>query len=189
MAKKKISNLNEEFDVKLFAIIAQRNLWILILLLTIGLFGAFVYLRYTPPLYQSESLVKLRATVNSNQLLDLKSSNFVNDMVGQTSGDLEIFRSSTLLSRTLKKMPLQISYYSKGAVLISESYIFAGYRVEVNLNDSSLMDLPIAIEFEMPNLANLSFETKGVPVTRKVKVNEWNSVKEFDIKVTVSYPE
>jgi uncharacterized protein involved in exopolysaccharide biosynthesis len=186
MAKKKISNLNEEFDVKLFAIIAQRNLWILILLLTIGLFGAFVYLRYTPPLYQSESLVKLRATVNKNELLDLKSSSYMNDLIGQTSGDLEIFRSSILLSRTLKKMPLQISYYSRGAVLVSETYIFAGYRIEVNLKDSAVADLPIYIEFEMPNLADLSFESKGVPVKRRVKVNEWSSTKEFDIKVNVS---
>ena len=42
MAKKKISHLNEEFDAKLFAIIAKKNFYILIILMATALMAAFL---------------------------------------------------------------------------------------------------------------------------------------------------
>lgn len=59
MGKKKITNLNEEFDAKLFTIILRKNFQWLILLLTVSLLTAFLYLRYTHLVYQANSTLKI----------------------------------------------------------------------------------------------------------------------------------
>jgi len=75
MPKKKIIALNEEFDLKLFlTIVKKKSYWILILLF-IAFSFAFIYLRYTPPLYESASTIKLGLVNNASAIISASAAN------------------------------------------------------------------------------------------------------------------
>src|SRR6185503_20093189 len=119
MAKKKITQLNEEFDPKLFAIIARKNFYWVILMVTSAMFLSYVYLRYTPPTYQAQGVIKI-GTINSANVLNMNNSDMLSGLgisQGQIAGDMELLRSRVIFSSAVDAMPLKVIYYSKGTVL------------------------------------------------------------------------
>lgn len=97
MAKKKISHLNEEFDVKLFAIIARKNFYILILLMIVSVITAFIYLRYTHPIYQSDAIIKIGSQNNANKILNMQSAPIYEGMgMNLLAGNIEVLRSKLM---------------------------------------------------------------------------------------------
>src|SRR3979409_2396786 len=104
MPKKKITNLNEEFDLKLFVIIAKNNFYWVLVLISLGLTYSYVYLRYTPPVYQAQAVIKLDVVNNATAILNIRSS-AVDQSAGSLAGDIELIRSRVILERALAKLP------------------------------------------------------------------------------------
>src|SRR5450432_2663507 len=148
MAKKKISHLNEEFDVKLFAIIAKRNFYILLILMAVSLIVAFAYLRYTHPVFQSETILKIGTVNNATAVLNIQSPQMYDAMGGnELAGDIELLRSNLMVERVIAKMPLEVSYYTQGTVLDEEMYKNSPFEVEFYQLDSGICDLPFFVKF------------------------------------------
>ncbi|MFN5370383.1 MAG: Wzz/FepE/Etk N-terminal domain-containing protein, partial [Bacteroidia bacterium] len=113
MSEKKITTFNEDFDFNLFKKVIRKNLAWVFLFAVIAFLMAFLYLRYTYPIFESKSIIQVTlANTNSKILLD---KNF------QSSTDLprkiELLKSATFLSRVFNKLPLDVSYYQIGSVL------------------------------------------------------------------------
>ena len=71
MVERKISNLNDEFDLKLFLKVAKRNSAWIVLFFIISFLMAFLYLRYTYPIYEAKTVIQIAlADKNSKLLLD-----------------------------------------------------------------------------------------------------------------------
>ncbi len=121
MAKKKISHINEEFDLKLFAIIVKKYFYVLLTVLFFALVGSLLYLRYTHPVYQSESVIKIGTVNNANAVLNIQNPQIYDALgINQLAGNIEILRSKLMVDRVLSKMPLEVSYYAQGTVLDEE---------------------------------------------------------------------
>src|SRR4051812_40687604 len=162
MAKKKISHLNEEFDIKLFAIIAKRNFYILIILMAISLTVAFLYLRYTHPVYQSETVVKIGTVNNATAVLNINNPEMYDAMgINQLAGNIEILRSNLMINRVISKMPLEVSYYAQGTVLDEELYKSTPFEVEYYQIDSSVYDLPFYVHFTPNNKFEMAYTLDG----------------------------
>src|SRR5215467_10107173 len=106
MPKKKITNLNEEFDAKLFAIMARKNFYWVILLVSAALLTAYLYLRYTPATYQAGGVVKVGVVNNASAILNIQNSDQLSNL-GITNqqflaGDIELLKSRVILSRVIK---------------------------------------------------------------------------------------
>src|SRR4051812_30827023 len=100
MAKRKITNLNEEFDGKLFAIIARKNFYWIVLLVSAAMLVAYLYLRYTPATYQSSGVVKVAAVNNASAVLNFQNADQLNNL-GISSqqllaGDIELIKSRVI---------------------------------------------------------------------------------------------
>ena len=67
--RKKVSNINDEFDFKLFMHIARKNVIWLFLFLGISSTIAFFYLRYTPAIYESGATIKLSTENKASEIL------------------------------------------------------------------------------------------------------------------------
>src|SRR5438105_8221599 len=120
MAKKKILALNENFDAKLFLSIVRKKAYWVVILLVVSLCFAYIYLRYTPPLYQATSTIKLGLVNNATAII---SANPFTDQTGsQMAGDIELIKSKIIVERALSKIPLSIGYYAHGVVLVNELY-------------------------------------------------------------------
>jgi tyrosine-protein kinase Etk/Wzc len=177
---KKISNINDELDVKLFLYIAKRNVLFPIIFIILAISGAWIYLRYTPPVYQTSSILQLGSQSQATRIL--ATANIYDDDLAK---QLELMRSSVFLNRALSRLPLTISYYSRGRVLNNELYKNAPFNVSVDVKNPAIYGVPINLEFVSPELIHLSFTIKGQLHKREVHTDKWNYLPEMNINMEV----
>ncbi len=179
--QKKISVLNDELDVKLFLYIAKKNLIFVLLLFAIAISSAYLYLRYTPPLYQASSVIQIASELEKTRILP--TAHIYEDDIARK---IELLRSSVFLQRALSKLPLEITYYSKGRVLNHELYKSTPFIIEKNVKNSNIYGLPIYVDFLSDSLAVLSYELRNNEHRRiEVKAGEWGELPEFDFKIEI----
>lgn len=160
MAKKKIKLINEEFDFKLFFMIAQKNFIWIFLFLILAISSAYLYLRYTAPVFQSESIIKLSVENNANKVLNFgEQSSFANNDNNHIAGEIELIKSKVIVEKILDDIPLSLSYYAKGTVLINELYKQSPFSVVVDSLDSANFGIPFFIKFENANEFSISYGT------------------------------
>ncbi len=190
MAKKKISPINEDFDFKLFVTIARKNmLWSFLIMLT-AVVSALLILRYTAPVYEAITIIKIADENRAQNVLGITSNNRGGglDDNNQIAGDIELIRSKVIVERAIAKLPLQVSYYAKGAVLINELYKQSPFNVEFSIRDSQIFGSRIMIDFTDNNTFQLSYITpgNGMKNTSTHKIGSWFSMPEADFKINVS---
>ena len=100
--KERLTKFSQDFELGLFIHLAQRSLVWIILFFLAAFTCAFLYLRYSQPLYESSSVLQLKESNKASQLLEL-------DMVKGNGGedimsDLEIIKSkeNSLLFKAFK---------------------------------------------------------------------------------------
>lgn len=76
MPRKKITSLNEEFDLKLFLSIAKKSALWFVFFIFISFTIAYLYLRYTPPIYDATAIVQLADENNAQLVLDQRDNRF-----------------------------------------------------------------------------------------------------------------
>ena len=186
MAKKKISHLNEEFDVKLFAIIAKRNFYILVILMATALTSAFLYLRYTHPVYQSDAIVKIGTVNNATAVLNIQSPQMYDALgVNQLAGDIEILRSRLMVDRVLSKMPLEVSYYAQGTVLDEELYKNSPFEVEFYQLDSGICDFPFYIKFLENKRLEMINNWNGNKLEGIYNIGQWYTIPGMKFRINI----
>ncbi|MFM7822775.1 MAG: Wzz/FepE/Etk N-terminal domain-containing protein, partial [Bacteroidota bacterium] len=114
MARKKIGAFNEDFDFRLFSVIARKNAIWLALFILVSFSIAFVYIRYTAPSYEAYTVLKL--SNDENQPINVLGQRNFNqgDNATKLAGDIELIRSQVLAQRVVNSMDIGISYFSKG---------------------------------------------------------------------------
>ena len=71
MQEKRIPFINEEFDLSVFLYILKKSIWISVIIFGIALTGAFLYLRYTPCLYQAKTIIQINLVPNYFRIDDI----------------------------------------------------------------------------------------------------------------------
>ena len=175
MPKKKISNLNEDFDVKLFLLIARKNLFWLFFFLTLGITTAYLYLRYTPPTYQSRATLRIGSENKASSILDISTNRAYDEATNQFVGDVELLRSKIILERAVKTLPLEVSYYAKGTVLLNELYGNSPFRVDVKIRDSSFFGVPVFVDFPGQDKYHINYIFNGERYSEIFRAEEWHS--------------
>ncbi|MFM7903055.1 MAG: Wzz/FepE/Etk N-terminal domain-containing protein, partial [Bacteroidota bacterium] len=161
MARKKIGAFNEDFDFRLFSVIARKNAIWLALFILVSFLIAFVYIRYTAPSYEAYTVLKL--SNDENQPINVLGQRNFNqgDNATKLAGDIELIRSQVLAQRVVNSMDIGISYFSKGRVLDFELYSGTPFTVSVDIKDSSIMNQPILVDFINKGNYNISFSYNG----------------------------
>ena len=114
-----------------------RFLPLFVLSVAITLFGAYIYLRYSIPIYRvggSMVIKSERTGGGSNKFEDV----FINDKAQNIQNEIEILRSKPLMQRVVDSLHLQFTYYAKGKIKTVNIYNQCPFRVRVNqITDSS----------------------------------------------------
>lgn len=110
---------------------------IFILLLIITLTGAWIYLRYTRPVYQTTAALLIKddknAPANANDLMEAF------DMFGSkknVENEVEVLQSKTLMQQVVKNLHLYAPIFTQGRVLNQSAYIFSPIVIEARDPDS-----------------------------------------------------
>ncbi|MBN2682376.1 MAG: polysaccharide biosynthesis tyrosine autokinase [Bacteroidales bacterium] len=124
---KKIPLINETFDFRIFLTIIKRSIWIVSLIMIAAIFGAFLYLRYTPPLYKSVSILQISTGDKTNKILEVDGL-YEEKNLAQI---IELMRSPEFLKRVFNKLPVAIGYYNEGTFLSTELYRNSPFEVKI----------------------------------------------------------
>lgn len=135
--------VNKDFNTTIARVVIRRNWWLaLVAIAAMGLL-AFIYLRYTKPLYESRIVIQLGEKDKGKELLEIENINSKDNI----SSELELLRSELLFDYALEKLNLSVSVFSKGKFLTEEKYHQSTFAVlPFALNDSTLCAVPITVQ-------------------------------------------
>lgn len=164
---------------KLFLVIKKNLLWILLIMIATNT-AAYLYLRWTKPIYQSNSIIKLDIQSDASVLgLGLNPTQNLDNL----SGEIELLRSNLFSSKVLEVMDISVSYYVYGRVLDNELYGNSPFRVEYKFHNEKFYDRPIDVEILNDEQFVLSYLDNGNIFSRAYYFGE--KIKSADFEVTV----
>jgi capsular exopolysaccharide synthesis family protein len=165
---KKISNLNSDFDLRLLLRVARKNIAWIILFFILATLIAFLYLRYTHPIYQASSTIQITASDKTSNFL-IKNDFIKNDL----SARIELLRSPVFLNKVFNKLKLEYIYYIKGSVLNSELYTSNPYRVEILKPTENIYNIPFYVNFIDESNLRVKYTISNKETIEKLPTNTW----------------
>ncbi|UXP33641.1 polysaccharide biosynthesis tyrosine autokinase [Reichenbachiella agarivorans] len=133
---------NIDFD-KLKQVFVKNLFWI-IMILFVANAATFLYIRYTKPVYSSESILKLDIKSEAG-ILGIQSP-MEQDIKG-VSGEIEILKSRLFASKVVDAVGMDVSYFHPGrSHLYDERYGNSPFRVEYKILNPSILDQRINLE-------------------------------------------
>ena len=131
-----------DLDLTKVWLTVRKNVgWLLLILLLTNLV-AYLYVRYTRPVYESHSVLKLNVKSEANIL----GLNAVSQGLDDLAGEIELLKSNLFFGKVVDVADLEVSYYAYGRVLFQERYKNSPFRVEYTIKNPAFYDRPIDLE-------------------------------------------
>ena len=156
------SFLNDLDFIKLL-IVAKTNLHWLILIVSIGLFAAYGYNRYSQPVFESSSTIKLDIKSDASAL-GFGATENVN---ANLSGEVELIQSKLIHERALSLLNMEVSYFAEGNINSQELYRSSPFRVSFELKNPAIYDQKINVNIINNKSFYLGYELNGEFVEKK----------------------
>ncbi len=156
----------EGIDIQKLGIIFRKNfVWILLIFLSTNV-TAYLFIRWTKNLYESESELKLDIKQNAPEL---GIKNIVEDQNANIiAGEIEQIKSKLFFNRVIDSLDLSISYYSIGKVLNDEMYRRSPFEVKCSEKSSLPLDKAIYFSFTDDDSYSVKFEEDGPALNGKL---------------------
>jgi tyrosine-protein kinase Etk/Wzc len=170
------AKLNSALDVSLIFHLLKKFKWVFIGLFLASALVAFLYLRYSQPIYEARVLLQINDN-KTDQVLRL-------DGIGESENILaeaiEQIHSKVFLKRIVEKLDLGVCYFSEGTFKNYELYLSSPFLAQINLKNEALHGQKIYVELnEKLNAGVIRYGS----TSRKFKINEWLKTTDFDINV------
>ncbi len=123
---------------KIFKVFLSRWYWIAGTV-AIALCGAWLYLWYTPPVYQTSASLKLEEsnpTLGTTAQMPMQNYNYTDKIQAESF----TIRSNEVIMNALRKLDYKISYFLKGYALTTELYPKVPFVIEIIRQDSVNFD-------------------------------------------------
>jgi tyrosine-protein kinase Etk/Wzc len=116
-----------------------RFLPLFVLSLAFALLGAYLYLRYTTPIYSASGSLKVNSDKSGSSNGDARLNQLIaNDNTKNIQNEIEVLRSRPLMVRVVNALNLQTSYYAIGKIKSPNIYNLKPFSLDVaELTDSS----------------------------------------------------
>jgi capsular exopolysaccharide synthesis family protein len=126
-----------EINFEKLIFIVRKNIFYLVLLLIIGIVGAFVYLRYTKAIYEATAQIKLEYKTSS-KIIDIEMPFDAEGNAEYLAGEIQIIRSNPIYQALLDSLNLRVSYHAIGEIIDSEIYKSSPFKVTLLNNPSHI---------------------------------------------------
>lgn len=137
---------------RLFRIFLSRWYWVAACVI-VGLVWAYVYLRFTPAIYETSALLKFDD--KKTEISELININSYYDRKDKIQSEIYVIQSRTLISRAAKTLNYQHAFFKKGNVLISELYPMKPFEVELLVSDSNSL---FSYKFALTQISKLKYK-------------------------------
>ena len=174
---------SEGIDLKkVWQTIRKKAAWLGIILLLTNMV-AYLYMRYTRPVYESHSVLKLDVKSEANIL----GLNTISQNLDDLAGEIELLKSNLFFSKVVDAARMDVSYYAYGRVLFQERYGNSPFRVEHTIKNAAFYDRPIDLEIINKEQYVLSYLEGKETVTRAYRFGE--EVETPDYRFVISLTE
>ena len=134
----------EGIDIeKVLTVLRKSWLWLLLIFAFTNI-SAYLVIRWTKPLYESSSELKLDVETNATELGLTTIGE--NQNLNIISGEIELLKSKLFFNKVIDNFDLDVSYYTAGNVLDDEKYKSSPFIVDYEIKDNSVLDKKIGIE-------------------------------------------
>jgi tyrosine-protein kinase Etk/Wzc len=183
--RERLTNFSNEFEPALFLSMAGKSILWAILFFSISLSSAFLYLRYTPKVFESSTILQINNSNNANKILDAKSLYEGDAEDKQLAGDIELIRSRVFLKRVLSTLPLTVSYFEEGTFRTNEHYKESPYTVETKLKTGDIRGIRIFITRKGPGIGEINYVIAGKAQKKQFKSGDWiTDLPQAELKIT-----
>jgi tyrosine-protein kinase Etk/Wzc len=179
--KNRLSSIENDFELGLFLHILKRNLILIAIFFIVSVLFCFVYLRYTQPVYESFTTIKINQNNNANKVLTLQMDDAGSE--NSMAEAIEIIRSKVFLSRVVNRLDMSISYFNRGTFKNFELYKTPPVIAIVNKKSENIYGTPIYFKFD--NIVSGEYSLNG-NTWLPFKFNNWNIGKNLDIKFVLN---
>jgi tyrosine-protein kinase Etk/Wzc len=147
------------FDPGKFNAVLRKSFpWILLLFL-IAFSTSFLVIRYTKPLYESRSVLKLdiKSEASLLGLNNLDEEKSYNNLLSE----IELLKSKLFYNKIIDAVDLNVNVFTIGNILDDERYHNAPFKVEYKLEHPEMFDLRFRVQILNPRSFNLSYTFQG----------------------------
>ena len=135
----------EGLDVDKLKVLVRKNVWFIVLIFIATNLAAYLTIRWTKDVYESNSELRLEikqdaTALGIKQLVEDQNRNII-------AGEIEQMKSKLFFNGVLDSLDLWVSYYSIGTVLEFEMYRNSPFRIEYALSDGRYLDHSIFFDF------------------------------------------
>lgn len=162
-----------DLDFAKLVSVLRKSLPFVLGILIACLLISHLVVRYTKPLYQSDSVLQLDIKSEAS-ILGFRgmetgpSSQNVNGM----SEEIELIKSKLFLSQVIKALDLDVSYYAEGKILDDEKYRSAPFRVEYLIKNEGFFNKKINVDLIDEHHYRLSFVTDGTEFSQQYRFGQ-----------------
>lgn len=183
-------DLLSELDLLRFWHITYRNwFWITAILLT-SILLSWTYLRYTKPVFQSSSILKIE---NKNDAVVLGLEDMQTGQSGNNlrnlSGEIEFIRSKLVFEKTLERLPIDVSVFADGNLLNEEKYKNPPVSIHYKIKDPRYYNFRFDLKLIPGNQFQLSYKTaSGESFKNTYKFGDTISTPAFRLSLLPNIP-
>lgn len=177
----------EKLDFQKLGSVFKRSIvWIIVILLITNTI-AYIYIRYTKPVYESYSDLKLDVKSEANLLgfNSLKESQNLNNI----SGEIELIKSKLFFNKVIEAVDMNVTYYAEGKINDEERYKNSPFEVRGGLKNESFLDRPIKVEIQNSSQFQLKYTLGDEEIIETYRFGEKinNAYFDFSIFLTSNY--
>lgn len=171
---------NTNFDIGVIAFLFNKSKIFILLFFVISFSAAFLYLRYSQPVYESKAVLQINDANKADEILKLNNFDNNNNLIAEA---IEQIKSKVFLKRVVEKLDISVNYFSEGTFKSNELYHNSPYFIKINPKPGIVYDQKIYVELSN-DLSTGVLKMGGR--TLKFKVNDWLKTNEFDINVFIN---
>lgn len=174
------SYINKEFNPLILTTVLKRNwYWILVFPIIAFTLGYF-YLRYTKPIYDSNSIIQIQETDQGKQVLNIEN---LNSSQNALSSNIELLKSPVLFQAAVNRLDLEVVFYNKGNVITSQLYGSSSlcYK-DLNIVDSAIIERKIEISGKKNNFF-INYELEGKKFKQAFEIGKKIQTPHFEMTI------
>lgn len=173
-----------DIDWHKLGIVGKKSLPWISLILILCLSASYLVIRYTKPLYESSSEIKLGRDENAN-ILNLPDFDQGNSFA-LLSSEMELITSRLFFNKIIESVRLSPQYYTYGKFLDDEKYSTTPFTVDYQLKNIRIYNKKIYITL-IDTTRYLLFYTLGdKEFKQEYRFNEPVSNEDFEFNITLS---
>ena len=170
---------NTNFDIGVIAFLFNKSKIFIVLFFVLSFSAAFLYLRYSQPLYESKAVLQ----INDSKTDDILKLNNYENGNNEIAEAIEQIKSKVFLKRVVEKLDISVNYFSEGTFKSNELYHQSPYLIKINPKKGIVYDQKIYVELNKSLSGGI---IKIGSKSLKFDINSWLKTNEFDINIFIN---